>query len=599
MVKTRRDKREAPQDEDAEADTALEQAKLIRAAKAKRRRMEAFARNHPPFEMFPTDILPHIFLFFDSTKDVHSLSRCSKYLRESLTPEIVVRSAVFGGGKMRDAVGSVVQAIKNKSIHVPSTLRLLRLVNAKRCERGDECFAYNLIKKKPDSVAKSGKRPFGLAICQTCVKCATNNVLQNRNHFLHGEKRVETVDHLRLLSQPHREFRTDDVVGPLILAQHVKQIESTYYHDDERKQAFDLILGEIDEATPTEDTTRADDFVSAHEMAESQFDAFQKAKEDIIRNKQREKEAVRSVKRRESAEVIFSKVEDLLQDYIHKDFVLKCRWNEAAYCYFDCQPVDAILGALLRAPSAATQKKISTTVDSVIEVVDLLHSNGFMALNYLFFLRSRTGRHQRALYQYCLSERTFETVLGDFFANAKFVDYIRQGKPIDALVHVLAANDLDSVFCRHVVTARDQDQRTQLETLARSIWRWKVTSWTETNTEEKFRQKFDLCRTSFTNIKASIRDYLADPLTIEFLQLTGPPTHRPNQQFSRQNVVDTIYGDSQLCPHDLDRIMEALEGRNFEVLRVIHREMFRNPHFFGFDPSLANEEILGDDEVDI
>jgi hypothetical protein len=73
--------------------------------------------------------------------------KCAKSIREYIIPALVLRSAVFGGVKTKSVVKNVVLSIADKSIHVPSTLRLLRLVNGTKCERGDQCFSYNLINK--------------------------------------------------------------------------------------------------------------------------------------------------------------------------------------------------------------------------------------------------------------------------------------------------------------------------------------------------------------------------------------------------------------------------------------------------------------------
>ena len=80
---------------------ALEEAERTRSRLAKKRRIESWERIHPPFEILPTELLPTIMLFLDSARDVYNLSLCSKSLRRAVTPEIVVRSAVFQGGRAK------------------------------------------------------------------------------------------------------------------------------------------------------------------------------------------------------------------------------------------------------------------------------------------------------------------------------------------------------------------------------------------------------------------------------------------------------------------------------------------------------------------
>jgi hypothetical protein len=135
-----------------EATLALKEAEAARAKKNKQRRIESFERNHPPFEMLPGLAIETIFSFLDNAPDVYNLSKCAKFIKDCLTPEIVVRSAVFGGEKTREVVDDIIDCMQDKAIHVPSTLRLLRLVNGTKCERGDQCFSYNLIKKTPEVI---------------------------------------------------------------------------------------------------------------------------------------------------------------------------------------------------------------------------------------------------------------------------------------------------------------------------------------------------------------------------------------------------------------------------------------------------------------
>jgi hypothetical protein len=67
--------------------------------------------------MLPGLVIETVLPFLDNARDVYSMSKCAKYIRECITPEIVVRSAVFGGARTTKVVGSIIAAIQNKSIH--------------------------------------------------------------------------------------------------------------------------------------------------------------------------------------------------------------------------------------------------------------------------------------------------------------------------------------------------------------------------------------------------------------------------------------------------------------------------------------------------
>ena len=107
---------------------------------------------------------------------------CSRTYSFSPQADIVVRAAVIGDALSRrkdsetkKPLRILISEVRNRSIHVPSALRLLRLLCAKRCERGPNCFAYNL--KTGLSSAEgltysqdNSPLPFGLALCATCRK---------------------------------------------------------------------------------------------------------------------------------------------------------------------------------------------------------------------------------------------------------------------------------------------------------------------------------------------------------------------------------------------------------------------------------------------
>ena len=100
-----------------DAELALEQAAKVRSRKAKKKKLESWNKHHPPFEMICLpEILEKILLYIDNAKDVYNLSMMNKSFRQSITPQIVVRSAVFAGGKSRDSIGDVMTLGKSESI---------------------------------------------------------------------------------------------------------------------------------------------------------------------------------------------------------------------------------------------------------------------------------------------------------------------------------------------------------------------------------------------------------------------------------------------------------------------------------------------------
>ena len=107
-----------------EAETALEEAEATRCRKIKKKKFEAFKKNHPPLELILIpEITVQIMSYFDDCRDVYNFAKCSTSIRAAVTSEIVIRSAVFAGGKARQAISNVMNLVREKAIHTPSTFR--------------------------------------------------------------------------------------------------------------------------------------------------------------------------------------------------------------------------------------------------------------------------------------------------------------------------------------------------------------------------------------------------------------------------------------------------------------------------------------------
>ena len=135
--------------------------------------------------------------------------------------------------------------IERKRIFVPSTLRLLRLINGKECERGEECCEYNLVTRRSRSLSKVVERPFGLMLCKACVDCLSSPIYRYSYDYWCCS-RVATVDFSKVICNHFQEIATEEDVGPLVLVKHVKQIEATYTSNAARAEHIQTILDTFD-----------------------------------------------------------------------------------------------------------------------------------------------------------------------------------------------------------------------------------------------------------------------------------------------------------------------------------------------------------------
>ena len=68
--------------------------------------------------------------------------------------------------------------VRSRALHVPSPLRLLRLLCAQSCERGEECWDYNTEKETAGTRlgVDGAARPFGMALCHKCSNDACRTI---------------------------------------------------------------------------------------------------------------------------------------------------------------------------------------------------------------------------------------------------------------------------------------------------------------------------------------------------------------------------------------------------------------------------------------
>jgi hypothetical protein len=271
----------------------------------------------------------------DSPQDLYNLAFSSKFFMSLVTPEVVIRSAVFNNLRKRDKgnrkiMANIMGYINNRSIHVPSAHRMLRLLNAKSCERGDRCWGKNLNTGKAMSLNRhSFIRPFGLAICEKCVKFGTTKVPYS--HFSRFQQGV-AFHQWNLLMDPQRDLKTGDVHGPLLEVLELQQIENSYTMNDDKKCALEGVVAKA--------LTNEGKYCSIHyeEKAAAYHEMYENAEKDAdeVVVAALERDTIEYIKRREERiakrmiriRSIYASLEEILVDCPFKDLALDCTWLE-------------------------------------------------------------------------------------------------------------------------------------------------------------------------------------------------------------------------------------------------------------------------------
>jgi hypothetical protein len=286
-----------------------------------------------------SSIFPHIFkpwrAQMDSPQDLFNLVFSCKSFMSLVTPEIVIRSAVFNNLRKRDKgsrkiVTNIMGYIKNRSIHIPSVHRLLRLLNAKSCERGERCWGRNLKTGKAMPLHHNSYcLPFGLAICEKCVKFGSTKVPYS--HFSRFQPGV-AFHQWNLLMDPQLDTKTGELNGPLLEVLELQQIENSYSTTDDKKCALEGIVAAVhtneDKYSPQQYEEKAAAYHEIFENAEKEAVDHVACLLEQDQQKYRERREERIAKRMGRIRSIYALLEEVLDDCPLKDLALDCTWLE-------------------------------------------------------------------------------------------------------------------------------------------------------------------------------------------------------------------------------------------------------------------------------
>eukprot|EP00522_Entomoneis_paludosa_P002943 CAMPEP_0172467914 /NCGR_PEP_ID=MMETSP1065-20121228/60147_1 /TAXON_ID=265537 /ORGANISM="Amphiprora paludosa, Strain CCMP125" /LENGTH=479 /DNA_ID=CAMNT_0013225179 /DNA_START=31 /DNA_END=1470 /DNA_ORIENTATION=+ len=265
----------------------------------------------------------------------------------------------------------LVALVKTRRIWTPSPLRMLRLVNGKRCERCN--------KGKVNTVSEA----FGVFFCfDGCMqdrysKCVRRN--NKWNCILHHVRvaRSDFSSVAYIWTTPVRDSQGRPY-GPLISKTDMEKI----HHDGGKKvTSIDQLL----ERRDAQDTLA--------NQASSIVEAFDSCEEDAA-NRIKEKANKKKLANHHANQVRIQKTNAIihqLEELVDDDKPWKCllrhhstqKNNSKEYIQFQCPLLEQHLHPLALAPSKATKKKLQEVVDILTEQFDMIISTGFYDLSFL------------------------------------------------------------------------------------------------------------------------------------------------------------------------------------------------------------------------
>mmetsp|Transcript_22739 Transcript_22739/g.49227 ORF Transcript_22739/g.49227 Transcript_22739/m.49227 type:complete len:626 (-) Transcript_22739:318-2195(-) len=558
----------------------------------------AFTGYEIPFDTLPALCIERIFAMLDSPQDLFNLAFSSKFLMSLVTPETVIRSAVFNNLRKRDkgnrkTMSNIMGYISNRSIHVPSTHRMLRLLNARSCERGDRCWGKNLNTGKAMALNRnSTNRPFGLALCDKCVKFGTTKVPYS--HFSRFQQGV-AFHQWNLLMNPQRDPKTGDVSGPLLEVLELQQIENTYANNDDKKSALEGIvqkaLSNDGKYCPIHYEEKAAAYQEIYENAEKEADDTVAAALEMDQQKYIQRRDERIAKRMTRIRSIYASVEEILDDCPLKDLALDCTWLESdERCVkFSCHVVEQKLGTIISAPASASERSINNAANDIKRIFNTLNEKSFFTFS---FIENSSNRFRRGIYEYCRNETTpLEIMQSSMAGDVHFMQALEEDKPIRALVRALnrMRGALPKIFALSVMRPipRDRDAENRVDEyrrLAEVVWNKKSPSQygSEIFSFNSMKDTFNSSVEEFQTIKSNAKDYLLEDQTRRFLLRDDSVAGRDN--FSRQDALNTVFSPkihTVWMTGTRSSAYELIMERNFESLRNLHEQYFRRPSQYG------------------
>ena len=626
-------------------------------------------------DQLPGPVVNLVFEYLPRCRDVLNLACLSKYLLSYVErrTDLVIRAAVhenamakiapkkkgqgqgegeeqqeqpatssgsIGWGGTRKVDGSrkimtqIAEDVRSRALRVPTPLRLLRLLCAQSCERGEGCWAYDAEKGTAGTRlgVDGAARPFGMAMCLQCSNDACRTVPRWWNHWGRTEEKILKIGNAKLF---HPSAASDltvgpdgERIGPFLDARQIMQLTGSYRNDgvDAQKEAFgklcEEVYGKEGEDRYEEYEKAASEFVQLYDEAEEsleqlyakQYDGKEDNRKAII---ERKKETLVQI-----IAILEEAVENLPENL--KALALEYWWSDDTRTplRFALPLVHQKLATFIRAPSYATQKRVD---DAVASIRDSL--NTFVAheefTSFSFLTTPTAADHQveseaNRLLKSRLKQKLLNHVQQQDLSNLAtllskheqtdwyyynpedkftpaFYDLLGRRSYKTALLNLLAQrSELSDIVAATLVVDGDAleagdpiDHRNLTTTIYKKIKAEKQYD-VATSSFADFVDVLKLCKAEYTKLSRAARDYLQQPGVIEYL--AGAPQWGGG--FTRARAIGQVWQpkDSILrgyyshwqgrssVPEGLENLKpyQLLSERKFDKLLKVHKYYHRS-----------------------
>ena len=425
-----------------------------------------------PLDTLPPEVLEQVMLFLSNPRTVLTLSMTSKSLRDAITPEIVIRSAIFHGGFSKERITNTIKAVEKYSIHMPSTFRLLRLATARSCERTgvQKCLQYDMTTSRSRSLVNhSETSKHGMHICFDCEKALVRysdagdpKVEKDgtRTYDLRGLAAAGYGSCMMLYSCLQCEAGTGDPFGSVVDFATYSREKHRFRQEvapgnRHREQESSSFRGPD---VSVEYEQRRSQLLKIFQEADDHYENFVKSKQDLreLRRQRRLEEADQRVARKlAKQQKILSMIEEALQDCPLKEAILKHDVKDGLVHFGS--PTLIYVQSLMEkpAPSTLSKKKVSELASSLSTLYSQFEQHNFIRGGH-FGMPTSESSLERAIYSFCDEKEVAEELFSskrvlscgsspDFEIMEK---HLAEGSPFRAILSLMPASMIkDALLC--------------------------------------------------------------------------------------------------------------------------------------------------------
>ncbi|CAJ1931439.1 unnamed protein product [Cylindrotheca closterium] len=503
----------------------------------------------------PIDALGLVMEFL-SPRQLFNLAFSCKTLQARITTPLVVKSALIHGGLPKQSMTELYQLMSNKAMHAPSPLRLLRLVNGKRCEFCRKS-RVNIVRPK-----------LGVFACWNCTACRMTKPWKyswaRRNKGIYDSIFV----HPQVVSSEYAKCaymwakpRTDAFGEPIGCLATFGDLDRMFEHTRKGSSLTTYIEQNLLATTDTDGAYQEFNDSYSNALARSTEIATERFHKKVANKKTRTENKVAKVEK--MTEDLRLMLNEPFRDMLLKKHQMKYdAWaigiSKLPVVRFDIAYVDKLLRPYIITPSKLRKKLLAEIANTINEIFSPLAK--FSTLDFLsdedpFDMALKT--HFGTKFHDLPGLLGMVTEIEDCHVEAKkmvderFFDRMEKGQLISALAR-LVQNDLSCIL-----SLKPEDSVVRMRptlvgaetTLARTVWLDSLTKEQKDN-DQRFRQAYAIAMKVLPQAKQRLKDYRV------WLQ-----EKRPENWDRRLRALEKAYSYASMLPPLLAENLKALDKK--------------------------------------